>query len=420
MQAGSFLLICLAAAGLCLAAPGDQEWTRFRGPDGTGIAEAQSIPVSFTEADYNWKVKLPAPGHSSPVLWGNRIFLTCAERRTTARQVVCLDSADGRVIWSWKDRFKPYRQNRLNSFAASTPALDARHVYICWVSGQTFTVLALDHQGKKVWQREIDGFASQHGPGGSAIVLDGVVIAANDNGGKGSFLIGLDARTGKTQWKQDRRSGLTPCITPGVYRPKGGPAQAIFVSSRHGMTSLDPKTGKTNWELSDLFELRSVASPVVAGGVILATAGKGNGSRESAVVRPGGKSGGNPQVAYRLESAVPYVPTAIAVGKNLFTLSDTGTMTCLVAETGKSLWQQKLGGRYYSSPVCANGRIYCISREGEAVVIEAADKFKLLARNKLPEGSHATPAIAGGRMYIRTYNHLISIGGKKKAASSGR
>ena len=245
-------------------------------------------------------------------------------------------------------------------------------------------------------------------------MLDGVVIAANDNGGKGSFLIGLDAGTGKTQWKQDRRSGLTPCVTPGVYRPKGGPAEVIFVSARHGMTSLDPKTGKTNWELSDLFKLRSVASPVMAGGVILATAGKGSGSRESAAVRPGGKSGGKAQVAYRLKSAVPYVPTPVAVGKHLFTVSDSGTMTCLVAETGKTLWQQKLGGRYYSSPVCVNRRIYCISREGEAVVIEAADKFKLLARNKLAEGSHATPAIAGGRMYIRTYNHLICIGGGKK------
>lgn len=408
------LLLMLAAAGLCRAAPGGREWTRFRGPDGTGIAAAGAIPVSFTEADYNWRVKLPAPGHSSPVLWGNRIFLTCAARRTTERQVLCLDSADGRVLWSWKDKFKPYRQNRANSFAASTPALDARHVYISWASGQTFIVLALDHEGKKVWHREIEGFASQHGPGGSPIVLDGVVIAANDNAGKGSFLIGLDAGTGKTRWKQDRRSGLTPCVTPGVYRPKGGRVEVIFISVRHGMTSLDPKTGKTNWELSDLFKLRSVASPVVAGGLILATAGKGSGGRESAAVRPGGESGGKAGVAYRLKSAVPYVPTPVAVGKHLFTVSDSGTMTCLVGETGKVVWQERLGGRYYSSPVCVNGRIYCISREGEAVVIEAAEKFKLLGRNKLAEGSHATPAIAGGRMYIRTYNHLICVGGRKK------
>ncbi len=413
MRIGSIFLICLAAAAVCLAAPADQEWTRFRGPDGTGIGAAESIPVSFTEADYNWKVKLPAPGHSSPVLWGKRIFLTCAAQRATERQVLCLDSADGHVLWSWKDKFKPYNQNKQNSFAASTPALDAQHVYISWVSGQKFIILALDHEGKKVWQQEIDGFGTQHGPGGSPIVLDGVVIVANDSGGKGSCLIGLDAKTGKIQWKQDRQSGLTPCITPGVYRPKGGPAEAIFVSSKHGMTSLDPKTGKTNWELSNLFELRSVASPVVAGGVILATAGKG-GRRESAVVRPGGKSGSNAGVAYRLKSGVPYVPTPIAVGKNLFIVSDGGTMTCVVAETGKVLWQEKLDGRFYSSPVCVNGRIYCISREGEAVVVEAADKFKLLARNKLPEGSQATPAIAGGRMYIRTYNHLICIGGKKK------
>ena len=127
---GAYLV---AVSVLCGATDG-QEWTRFRGPDGTGIGRGASIPVSFEKADYLWKVKLPAPGHSSPVLWGNRIFVTCSHDEQEQREVVCLDASLGKKLWSTKLPFTPYQHNGLNSFAASTPAVDAEHVYISWIS----------------------------------------------------------------------------------------------------------------------------------------------------------------------------------------------------------------------------------------------------------------------------------------------
>lgn len=400
-----FVVLCSAACG--------QEWTRFRGPDGTGIGKGESIPVSFTETDYLWKVKLPGPGHSSPVLWGERIFLTCAHDESEQREVVCLDADSGEMLWSKEMSFTPYRHNRLNSFAASTPAVDAECVYVNWISGGTFIALALDHAGNVLWRREMGEFKAVHGAGASPIALGGLMIVGNDNKNT-SFLAGLDGKTGKTVWQVTRNSKMTSYITPTVYRPIEGSAQVIFVSEANGMTGVDPVSGQQKWESEKLFTLKSVASPVVAGDIIFATAGAGGAGRESAAVRPGDKRAERPTtVAWKLKRDLPYVPTPIAIGENLYILSDAGTMTCVVARTGKQVWQEDLKARFYASPVCVNGRIYLVTREGEVIVLEEGPEYKVLSKSALPEVSDATPAIANGRMYLRTLNHLICIGGAR-------
>ena len=411
MRIRTSIAVCslLMAAWICLPARG-QEWTRFRGPDGTGIGKGESIPVTFAEGNYRWKVKLPSPGHSSPVLWGEKIFLTCSPTQGPSRMVVCVDSGEGRVLWSWRDSFRPYPHNRLNSFAASTPAVDAERVYVSWISGAAFQVVALDHGGKLLWRREIGDFKAKHGAGASPIVLDGAVIVGNTHIGESSFMLGLDARTGETRWKRDCTSGPTSYVTPGVHRPAGGSPQVIFVSSSHGVTSLDPRSGEVNWEAGGPFELKSVASPIVAGGLIFASAGQGGSARESAVIRPG-QGGRKADVAYRLGKFVPYVPTPIAVGENLYVVSDRDKITCVKPAQGKVLWQGEMLGTFYASPVSVNGRIYCINTKGEMTVLAAGDEFKVLAKTQLPEGTHATPAIAHGRMYLRTFNHLFCVAG---------
>jgi outer membrane protein assembly factor BamB len=400
----------MVLAVLCGTA-GGQEWTRFRGPDGTGIGQGASIPLSFTEADYHWKVKLPGPGHSSPVLWGDRIFLTCTHDDREQREVVCLDANSGQTLWSAKMPFTPYRHNRQNSFAASTPAVDAERVYVNWISGGTFVALALDHAGNTLWRREMGEFKARHGAGASPIALGGLMIVGNDNM-ETSFLAGLNGKTGETVWQINRDSKMTSYITPAVYRPKEGSPEVIFVSEANGMTGVDPVSGQQKWESDKLFTLKSVASPVVAGSVIFATAGAGGAGRESAAVRPGDTlTGRGTQVAWQLERDLPYVPTPIAIGEHLYILSDAGTMTCVVAATGEQVWQEDLDGRFYASPVCVNGWIYLVTRDGEVIVLEAGPEYKVLAKSTLPEISDATPAIANGRMYIRTLNHLICIGG---------
>ena len=411
MRSRMSFIACLMTVALAFSAARGQEWTRFRGPDGTGIGRGASIPTSFADDGYRWKVKLPAPGHSSPVLWGERIFLTCAPPSGPGRQVVCLHADDGRILWSWKDTFRPYNQNRLNSFAASTPAVDAERVYLSWVSGAAFEAVALNHDGKLLWRRKVDDFKARHGAGASAIVLDGVVIAGNTHIGESSFMIGLDAATGEVRWKRDCKSGPTSYITPGIYRPPGGEVEVLFVSSSHGVTSLDPSTGRLNWEAGGPFQLKSVASPNVAGSLVFASAGQGGSARQSAVVRPG-RGDTKADVAYRLGEFAPYVPTPIAVGEHLFVLHDRGRLTCVEPATGKVLGEQKFSGTFYPSPVSVNGRIYCINTKGEVTVVSADPQCKVIATSQLPEGTHATPAIAHGRMYLRTYNHLLCAPGK--------
>ena len=404
---------CTLLVGLCAAATDGQEWTRFRGPDGAGMGRGDGIPAKIDESSYRWKVKLPGPGHSSPVLWGKKIFLTCEGPGKGNRQLVCLSADDGKVLWTWREKFQTYRHNRLNSFAASTPATDANGIYLTWASGGKYFAVAVDHAGKKVWRRELGDFSARHGAGASPIVVDGVVLAGNDHAGKNSTLVGLDTRTGRTRWKIDRRSGPPSYATPAIYRPAGGRPEAIFISCAQGVTSVNPADGKINWQARCDFTLKAIASPVVSGGLIFVSAGR-RGSRESAVVRPP-KGSGDAAIAYKLDRQTPYVPTPIAVGGYLFLLNDNGALTCVNSSTGVKFWREKLTGTYYPSPVCAGGRIYIINTRGRISTIRASATYKLLATSTLGEGVHATPAIANGCMYIRTFNHLICVGPKKQA-----
>ncbi|MHC5082726.1 MAG: PQQ-binding-like beta-propeller repeat protein [Planctomycetota bacterium] len=400
----------LAVLGWASALSAAGQWPQFRGPGGAGIGAGDSIGVSFTEADYRWKVTLPGPGHSSPVVWGDRIFLTCVHDEDQQREVVCLDAESGKQLWSVKYPFKPYKQNRLNSFAASTPAVDADHVYINWISGDQFVALALDHAGNKLWRREMGRFKAKHGAGASPVALNGLMIVANDNQAT-SFLAGLDGKTGKTVWQIKRSSKKTSYSTPLIYRPEGGDLQVIFVSEAYGLTAVDPATGRLIWESERLFTLKSVASPVLAGDLIFATAGSGGGGKESAAVRPGNhQAGRGPSVVWSQEEDLPYIPTPIAVGKHLYIVSEAGIISCVESATGKQVWRQDMETRFYASPVCVNEKIYLVTRKGEMIVLQAGPEYKQLARNILGEESDATPAIVNGRMYIRTLNHLICIG----------
>ena len=399
--------VALSAAAFCAA--DSAEWTRFRGPNGSGLSDAAGIPAQWTEKDYNWKVALPGGGHSSPVVWGDKIFVTSGNDDSAKRIVLCLRASDGGTLWKREFDSKTCSQNNLNSYATPTPAVDKDYVFVCWAVPEKYTVLALDHEGHDVWQRDLGPFVSQHGHGASVIVYEDLVIVPNDQDGK-SFIAALDRRTGATRWQAERRSTKAAYSTPCVFQPAGGPAELIFAGMAHGFTSLDPKTGKVNWEVADAFPKRVVASPVVAGGLILGQCGEGSAGQHVIVLRPG--ASGPPQVAWKVTKSAPYVPMPLVKGDLTFLWTETGTVICVRTATGEEVWREKVGGNYYASPVCVGDRIYTVSTKGEVVVIAAADKYQLLARNPLGEKCLATPAIAGGRMFLRTYSHLISIGGK--------
>ena len=227
-----------------------QEWSRFRGPNGSGVSSATTIPVRWTEKDHLWKVKLPGVGHSSPVLWGDRIFLTSGEEESGKRFVICLRATDGGRLWTRELPGERHGKHADNSFASATPAVDASHVYLSWATPKEYIVQALDHDGKDVWRVDLGPFKSGHGFGSSPIVHDDLVIVANDQDGKSS-LVALDRQTGKTRWQVARQCKAS-YATPVVYQPKGKPAELILTSWELGITSIDPKTGQKNWE-QDIF-----------------------------------------------------------------------------------------------------------------------------------------------------------------------
>lgn len=401
--------VCRLTAILLVSSPlnaAETAWTRFRGPAGNGIGTATEVPSEITEKDFRWDTVLPGRGHSSPVLWGSRVFTACQDPAGKRRCLTCLDADSGKILWT---TWLPHDEQRLhpdNSLAAATPAVDERAVYIGWVSGNRVEALALDHAGNKLWQRDLGAFKATHGPGASVIVVDDLVIVTNDQDSPDAALHGLDRTTGESRWRIPRRSGLPSYATPFVRQGKDQRQELVIASPAHGLTGLDPRTGKQLWAVEGLLSLNVVASPVLGDGLILTTGGRG-GEREGAVVT---LEGDTARQLYRPEAKLPYVPTPIVIGGQVFLWDDQGTVSCLDLKSGKEAWSQRVTGPTYSSPVSDGKRIFGISRKGELVVLAASAEYRELGRCRLPEGTHATPAIAHDSLFIRTFSRLIRVG----------
>lgn len=393
-----------------------QEWTRFRGPNGSGISSAAGIPAQVSPADYLWRVELPGIGHSSPVLWGEKLFVTSAEDAKGKRHLHCLDAKTGAIVWTRTYDFEKYHTHEFNTSASSTPTVDADRVYAAWPSPERYLVIACDHTGNELWRRDLGKLAIQHGGGASPVVVGNVVMLGiyQEQEGPPGFLVGLDKRSGEIRWKVPRKVNQSAAYSsPLVYQPKNAKAEVIFTSTAHGMTSIDPDTGAINWELPDIFPVRCVASPVLAGDLIFATAGQGDGVKKAVAVRPGSaQSKTEPKVEYKFDRGASYVPTPVALGDRIYAWGDGGIVSSFKADTGEQLWSERVGGNFFGSPVCIAGRLFAVSSKGEMVAIEASDQFKILGRSDLGEASSATPAVANGRLYVRTLSHVICIGKK--------
>jgi outer membrane protein assembly factor BamB len=385
-----------------------QEWLRFRGPNGSGISPSKTIPTTWSDKDFNWKLPLPGAGHSSPVSWGNKIFLTTGDKTNVS--VFCVSATGGQVLWQKAFPFTPCPKSSANTFASASPALDQHRVYACWTSAEHYTLMALTHDGQKVWEKDLGPFVGQHGGGASPIVYQDKVVLGNEQDGE-SFLVAVDATTGRTRWQTPRKSKEAVYSTPCVYEPKNGPPALIFTSHSCGVSGIDPDSGKILWELVDVFDKRVVSSPVLAAGLIIGTCGSGGGGNYLIAVRPGDPVK-KPELIYTVRKSAPYVPTSVCVGERLFLWSDSGTVSCVQAASGAVKWQERVGGNFFSSPLWVDGRLFCVSTKGEVVVVDASDRFQVLARNPLGEVTHSTPAVAGGRMYIHTTKSLISVGGR--------
>ena len=395
-----------------------QEWTRLRGPNGSGISNATSVPVKFADSDYNWKIELPAEGHGSAVIWGNRVFVQSGNEKTGDRFVSCYSTKDGSEIWTKKYAGKTFAHHKFNALGASTPTVDADHVYVYFGDEAQTLLIALKHNGEEVWRKDLGGFDSKHGPATSPMLHDDLVIITSDQDAA-SFVAAFDRKSGQQKWRIERKfsdNGASYGV-PCVFQHKGDKPQIIFASANNGMTGVDPTSGRVIWEVSDLMPMRVVSCLVVSGDMVVTNCGSGGSGKKYAAVRPGTTDGKTkPQVVWSLVRGIPYVPSSIAIGDHIYTVSDGGVVTCMKAKDGEFVWQERLGDAFFGSPVVVDGKFYVTSQQGIVYVFTATpEKFELLAKNPLNELSYATPAVSDGVMYLRTQKHLISVGGGAKA-----
>ncbi len=410
MMQSSRLLWVVAILALIATEASGQEWSRFRGRDGAGSSDADSIPTEWTSRDYVWRIPLSGIGHSSPVVWGDYVYVSSATQDDAQRYLCCIDATDGHAVWQRTFPSPTFDLGNATAFDAATPVVDEQRVYIVWANPKECILQALDRRhGKTIWQRDMGPIDSEHGFGTSPILYEDSLIQLCDNKGS-SWLAALDCKTGQTRWKVERTTVKTTYSTPLIYYPAGGNPQLITVGWGPGFTAYDPQSGRQLWQLP-LFQFRSVGSPLVAGGLVFAAVGTGGRGRQMFAVRPGDSAKGTEaEVAYEITQSMPYVPTPIAHDNLLFIWGDSGVVQCIDVATGTVHWRERVGGNYYGSPVRVNDRLYCISRDGVVTVLAAARQFQVLAQNDLEEPSHSTPAIAGGKMFLRTFTHLMAVG----------
>jgi len=408
------LLIPLLVLASALPAAG-ADWPRFRGPNGEGHAPTVEIPDQWTDKDYRWQVDLPGLGHSSPVISGTTLVLTSAEPEQHKLHVLAFDAETGKRRWQATFESPLLRMHARNSGATSTPAIDRERVYVTGIGPQGYFVAALTlTDGRQVWRKELGPFVAQHGFGPSPILYGSLLIVPNDQDEE-SFLLALDSASGQERWRAPRRSGRASYSAPCVFSPAGRKPELILTSSDNGITGIDAKTGKLNWTL-DVFPERTVGSPVVAGDLILANCGKGNGGHSLVAVRPPQTPDETPELVYTLNQSVPYVPTPVVRDGLVFLIHDMGMASCHELATGKRLWNKRLGGNFSGSPVLVGDRLFAITNDGDVVVMAAEREFKEPARTSLGQTSRATPAVALGHIYLRTQSKLFCLGGTSVAS----
>lgn len=406
----------IALLTLLVLPPSLPDWPRFRGTDGRAVAPALDLPATIEEEHVRWRIALDGSGHSSPVVLGDRVVVTYVldDAESPTRVVAAHGTSDGAELWRYEAELEVHGQHRLNSFAASTPAIGDGRVHLAWTSGESLWTLALDlESGRRLWRHEIGPYAAQHGSGTSPILVDGVLVIANEHESRDpdddAALFGLNAADGELLWTRPREAVRAAYSTPAVRRLADGTAEILVASTAHGLSAIDPRDGAVRWQLADLFQERCVASPVIAGDVVYVCAGKGGGGVEAAAIRP--PSGeAPPEVAWRGGRAMPYVPTGVSDGERLFLVNDGGIVSCVSAADGEERWRERVDGRFFGSPILAGDRLYVLNTDGVLLVLAAGDTFEVLGKTELGGPSQTTPAVAGGRLYLRTERQLWCVG----------
>lgn len=433
MKSRTIFILLMAGAAYA------QNWPSFRGPGATGVLDTpHNAPVSWDIAanrNIAWRTAIPGLGHSSPIVWGDRVFVTTAVssdlksvfqyplagqpdlRTDLARhqfKIYCLDKRSGKILWEKvaADQAPRVARHPHNSYASATPATDGKRVVAFFGSEGLYT---FDLDGNLLWKQEVGPLDQgafdvpdyKWGSASSPIIYKDLVIVQCDQQ-KGSFIAAFDAATGKPRWRASREA-LPSWATPTVYE---GPQRAELVTNgTEYFRGYDPATGAELWRLKGT-SMISVPTPFAAHGLIYLASGYYRFIQPIVALKPGA-TGDVPgdRVAWRTEKGAPYLPTPIVYGDYFYSFNHRGILAVYNATTGERIYEQRLGpgGAFSSSPVATNGRLYAASEDGDVYVVKVGPTFELLATNKMDEVVMATPALADGMLIIRGLNHVFAV-----------
>jgi outer membrane protein assembly factor BamB len=394
------------------AEPGSDasNWSRYRGPEGTGVSHEANLPVKFGANEIQWQTDLPVIGHSSPVVWGERIFLTGATQKgdSVQRHVICLARDSGKVLWNQVAAVGAGESlHKMNSWATPSCATDGQRVVAFFGAGGLH---CFNNDGEPVWSRDFGSFPGGWGVGASPIFVDDTVVQNCDAEGE-SFLVAVDKRSGKDVWRTPRES-----------KPKGGWSTPIVIdvdghrelvlNGEFGVDAYDPRSGKPLWHCSG-FNGRGTPAPAWGHGLLYVVNGK---SGDVYTVKPGGKENvTDSHMAWHTpRKGGRDLPSPVLVDECLVVINMGGIVTGYEAHEGEELWKERLGGTYSSSPVAAAGLVYALAENGEVNVIRPGNKFELVARNRLGESNdevfRSSIAISDGQLLIRSDRRLYCVG----------
>ncbi|MDG1897695.1 MAG: PQQ-binding-like beta-propeller repeat protein [Fuerstiella sp.] len=411
------LLAVLMMATFCAHASAGN-WPAWRGPDATGISSDTGLAVHWgATKNIRWKVPLAEPCNSTPIVWGNQVFMTQGLDGGKRRALMALNRLTGEVLWQQEVQCSVEETtHRQNPSCSASPVTDGNVVYANFTSGG---VLACRLDGKPLWRRDLGAVLSRWGNGGSPVIHGNLLIVFHGPG-QPSILYGLDRRTGKTVWTSQEMainsrvfgSWSTPVIVKvGSRQEMIMPLPGGEIGGPGWFKGYDPASGKTLWQVDGLGN-EVYAMPIVGdGGRIVVGVSGHNGP--TMAVRPGGN--GNATKTHRLWTTDSRNPQRVGSGiihnGHLFLADANGVLQCLQADSGELIYRERLAGNLWGSVLLADGRLYVSNLEGDTFVVKAAAEFELIAKNSVGEPTYAALAAAHGDLFLRTHQHLYCIGG---------
>jgi outer membrane protein assembly factor BamB len=397
----------------CRTASAGENWPNFHGPTNDNHSNATDLPLTWSETEnVVWKTPIHDSGWSSPVIWGNQIWLTTATDDGKQSYALCLDRQTGRIVHDLKlfDNAEPEDTRKYNSFASCTPVIEAGRVYVHF--GSYGTACLDTNTAQVLWTRRDLPCRHFRGPGSSPILFENLLIVHFD-GYDRQYVVALDKQTGKTVWNKNREvdygtdnGDVFKAFSTPLVIDVAGRLQLISPTSK-AVLSYDPRTGEELWRVR-FSNFSAAARPILGDGVIYVNTGFPKG--ELMAIRPDGHGDvTDTHILWHSKKSLPSMPSSLLIGDSLFSVDDAGVATCLDAKTGATVWAQRIGGEYSASPLYAAGRIYCFSYDGKTTVFAPERKFNQLAENRLAAGFRASPAVAGRALFLRTTSALYRI-----------